>query len=124
MNESWVELIRHISYSSLEQSFFSVELEGISNGRRNYNQGDMVTFDWDTGAEGSLCSCLYLPDCIFTSVGMREHREGVDPGSNVIDSLFLRFSRFCWVIFFVCFFFLHFQMFPWLSFQKSNKYLL
>ena len=92
-----------------------MELEGISNVCSNCNQEDTVTFDWDPGAEGSLCSCLHLPDCTFTSVGMREGREGVGPGLNVVDFLFLRLSRFCWVIFF-CFFFLHFQMFPWLSF--------
>ena len=100
-----------------------MELEGISNVCSNCNQGDTVTFDSDPGAEGSLCSCLHLPDCTFTSVGMREGREGVGPGLNVVDFLFLRLSRFCWVIFF-CFFFLHFQMFPWLSFQKSTMYLL
>ena len=63
-----------------------MELEGTSNVRSNNNQGDMVAFDCDPGSEGSLCSCLYLPECTFSSAGMREGREGVGPGSNVIDS--------------------------------------
>ena len=63
-----------------------MELEGTSNVRSNNNQGDMVAFDCDPGAEGSLCPCVYLPECTFSSAGTREGREGVGPGSNALDS--------------------------------------
>ena len=65
-----------------------MELEGTSNVCSNNNQGDIVAFDCDPRAEGSLCPCLYLPECTFSSAGTREGREGVGSGLNVIDSQF------------------------------------
>ena len=47
-----------------------------------------MAFDWGPGAEGSLHSCLHLPDCTFSTAGMRDGREGVGPGSNAIDSCY------------------------------------
>ena len=61
-------------------------LEGTSNVCSDNNQGDMLAFDCDPGSEASLCPCLYFHECTFSSAGMREGREGVGPGSNVIDS--------------------------------------
>lgn len=63
-----------------------MELEGIRNVCSCHSQGDMVVFVWDLGAEGSLCSCLHLPEYTLSYAGVKEGREGVGPGSNVIDS--------------------------------------
>ena len=84
----------------------------MSNVCSNNNQGDIVAFDCDPGAVASLCPCLYLPECTFSSVGTRDGREGVGPGSNVIDS-----QSSCDLVDFVhqkiFLFVLYFQIFPW-----------
>ena len=82
----------------------------------------MATIDCDPGTEGSLCSCLHLSDCTFSSAGMRGGREGVGPGSNVIDSCY---SSWDLVILLGKFFLfaLYFCIFPG-SLFKSNIYLL
>ena len=62
----------------------------MSNVCSNNNQGDIVAFDCDPGAEGSLCPCLYLPECTFSSAGTREGREEVGSCSETYFFFFLK----------------------------------